>query len=270
MASEDLDRLRQNFDSLGWKHTAARLDDIIKEAGRLKLGHIGLMLRTTDAEILARKERGAQHRIARACFDELVTLADFDFAKQPAIDRKQILDLGELAFVDRCEAVLFLGPSGIGKTALATGIGVKACEAGYTVEFHHAPTLLSILHCALVDETLDEVLDALCKPVMLIIDELGAGARHPDQDLGAAFSELVHARYRRGSFVITSNFDPTAWADSLGNPHHVTAAVDRLLDGIHVVAVPDDAPSYRAKRKRGPGRLPKRRLPASVRRHRRR
>ena len=270
MASEDLERLRSNFGALAWRHTAARLDDIVKDAGRLKLGHIGAMLRVTDGELLARKERGAQNRISRACFDELVTLEEFNFAEQPAIDRQQLLDLAELAFVDRCEAVLFLGPSGIGKTALATGIGVKACEAGYTVEFHHAPVLLSILHSALADESLDELLDALGKPDVLILDELGAGARRADQDLGAVFSELVHARYRRGAFVITSNFDPTAWADSLGNPHHVTAALDRLLDGVHIVAAPDDAPSYRAKRKRSPGSLKPRRLPASVRRYRRR
>ena len=84
------------------------------------------------------------------------------------------------------------------------------------------------------------------------------------------FNELIHARYRRGSCIVTSNIDPTRWADFLGNPHQVTSAVDRLLDGVHIVAVPDDAPSFRATRKQSPGALQPRRLPASVRRYRRR
>lgn len=141
---------------------------------------------------------------------------------------------------------------------------------GYRVEYHRAPVLLPILHTAMADESLDDLLNALGKPHVLILDELGAGPRKPDQDFGALLYELVDARHRRGAFIISSNFKPTQWAEKLGNPPLVTAAVDRLLDGAHVVRTPEDAPSFRAKRKRGAGPLPPRRLPASVRRYRRR
>lgn len=270
MASEDLDRLRQNLQVLRLSHVAEHLDDHLREAKRLKLGHVGFMARVTDAEVLARSERGAVQRIARACFEEVVTLDEFVFQKQPAIDRRQIMDLAELGFVDRCESVLFMGPSGVGKSHLATALGIRACESGYRVEYHRAPELFPILHTAMADESLDELLEALGKPQVLIIDELGAGPRKPDQDLGALFYELVGARHRRGSFIVVSNFGPTEWAKKLGNEPLVTAAVDRLLDGAHVISVPKEAPSFRAKRERGAGRLPRRRLPASVRRYRRR
>jgi DNA replication protein DnaC len=270
MASEDLDRLRQNLNVLRLAHVAEHLDSHLREAKRLKLGHAGFMVRVTDAEVLARTERGAQQRISRACFEELVTLDGFLFQKQPAIDRRQIMDLAELGFVDRCESVLLMGPSGVGKSHLATALGVRACESGYRVEYHRAPELFPILHTAMADESLDELLDVLGKPPVLIIDELGAGPRKPDQDFGALFYELVSARHRRGSFIVVSNFAPTEWAKKLGNEPLVTAAVDRLLDGAHVISVPKDAPSFRAERKRGAGRLPRRRLPASVRRYRRR
>ena len=138
MGSDDLDRLRRNLEALRLNHVAERLDELIAQAGQLRLGHIGLMLRVTDAELLARTEQSVRNRVSRACFDELFSLDEYDFKKQPSIDRKQILDLAELAFVDRCEAVLFVGPSGVGKTALATALGVKACEEGYSVEFHRA------------------------------------------------------------------------------------------------------------------------------------
>lgn len=75
MASEDLDRLRQNLQVLRLRHVAEHLDEHLREAKRLKLGHVGFMARVTDAEVLARGERGAQQRIARACFEEVVTLA---------------------------------------------------------------------------------------------------------------------------------------------------------------------------------------------------
>jgi len=270
MASEDLDRLRQNLQVLRLSHVAEHLDEHLREAKRLKLGHVGLMVRVTDAEVLARSERGARQRIARACFEEIVTLDEFVFPKQPAIDRRQIMDLAELGFVDRCESVLFLGPSGVGKSHLTTALGIRACESGYRVEYHRAPELFPILHTAMADESLDELLEALGKPHVLIIDELGAGPRKTDQDFGALFYELVGARQRRGSFIVVSNFAPTEWAAKLGNEPLVTAAVDRLLDGAHVISVPSDAPSFRAKRTRGAGRLPRRRLPASVRRYRRR
>ncbi len=270
MASEDLDRLRHNLDVLRLRHMADNLDTHLAEAKKLKLGHIGFMVRATDAEVLARTEKGAQQRIGRACFEEVLTLDQYAFEKQPAIDRRQIMDMAELGFLDRCESALFMGPSGVGKSHLAIALGVRACESGYRVEYHRAPELLPILHTAMADESLDELLEALSRPNLLIIDELGAGPRKPDQDFGALFYELVGTRHRRGSFIIVSNFTPSEWAKKMGNAPLVTAAVDRLMDGVHVVSVPDNAPSYRANRKRGAGRLPRRRLPASVRRYRRR
>lgn len=270
MASEDLDRLRRNLEQLRLRHTIDHLDEHLRKAKSLKLGHVGFMVQVTDAEVLARSEKGAQQRIRRACFEEIVTLDGFKFEKQPTLDRRQIMDLAELGFVDRCEAVLFVGPSGIGKSHLATALGIRACECGYRVEYHRSPELFPILHAAMADDSLDDLLDALSKPQLMIVDELGAGTRKPDQDFGALFYELVSARHRRGSLLIVSNFAVTDWATKLSNAPLVTAAVDRLLDGAHVIDIPPDAPSYRARRKRSPGRLPRRRLPASVRRYRRR
>ncbi len=268
MASEELERLMNNLDVLRLRNIVERLDEHLREAKRLKLGHISFLARLTDAEVLARTEAGVQQRIGRACFEEVVTLDGYDFKEQPSIDRRQLLDIAELGFIDRCESILLLGPSGVGKSHLATGLGIRACEAGYRVEYHRAPDLLPILFTALADESLDELLAVLGKPHVIILDEVGAGPRKPDQDFGALLYELVSARHRRGSFIMVSNFAPTDWANKLGNAPLVTAAVDRLLDGAHVVTIPDDAPSYRAKRKRGVGPLPRRRLPASVRRYR--
>lgn len=270
MASEDLERLRRNLEILRLRHMVEHLDEHLREAKRLNLGHVGFIARATDAEVLARSEKGAQQRIARACFEEVVALDAFDFKKQPTIDRRQIMDLAELGFLDRCEAVMFVGPSGVGKSHLATALGVRACECGYRVEYHRAPELFPILHAAMADDSLDELLEALGKPQLVIVDELGAGSRKPEQDFGALFYELVGSRHRRGSLLIVSNFEVTDWAKKLGNAPLVTAAVDRLLDGAHVVTIPPDAPSYRARRRRNPGPLPRRRLPASVRRYRRR
>ena len=78
MASEDLDRLRRNLETLKLRHVAEHLDEHLRKAKRLKLGHVGFMVRATDAEVLARSEKGAQQRIGRACFEEVLTLDAFD------------------------------------------------------------------------------------------------------------------------------------------------------------------------------------------------
>ena len=142
MASEDLDQLVANLKRLQLRHTANNLDALLREAAQLKLGHVGFLKRVVDHEVLQRTETATNRRIQEAGFPELCRIDDYDFKAQPSLDRKAILDLAELGFLDRCEAVFFLGPSGVGKSHLSIGLGARACAAGYDVLYMRAYDML--------------------------------------------------------------------------------------------------------------------------------
>jgi DNA replication protein DnaC len=255
MASEERDRLLGNLRRLALRHAAQNLDEHLRQAGSLKLGHLAFLARIAEAEVLARQETATDRRLRRAEFPEVCRVEDFDFKAQPCLDRKAVLNLCELGFVDRCEAVLWIGPSGVGKTHLAIALGVRACQANYRVLFVRAYPMLKRLYAALADDTLDEVLAELAKPDLLIIDELGNSPKKQEDDLAGVFFELVSRRYRRGAIVLTTNLGFEQWPSALGASSQVTPALDRLIEGAHILTFPSDAKSYRAERKKGPGPL---------------
>lgn len=257
MASEERDLLIQHLRRLHLRHAAESLDEHLRQAQQLKLGHLAFLARVAEAEVVAREQTALDRRFGYAGFPELCRIEDFDFKFQPSLDRKAVLDLAELGFVDKCEPVLWIGPSGVGKSHLAIGLGVRACQAKYSVRFERASPLLRRLYASLADDTLEDVLAELADPNVLIIDELGNSPRKPEDDFAGVFFELVAGRYRRGSTIVTTNLGFDEWPSALGAPLQVTPALDRLLDGAHIFAFPKDAPSFRAQRKAGPGPLPK-------------
>jgi DNA replication protein DnaC len=265
MATEERDRLLEYLRRLSLRHAAQNLDHHLDKAAALKLGPEAFLLRIVEAEILARKETAVTKRLAEADFPEVLRLEDYNFAKQPTLSRERIMTLGELGFLDRCQAVLFIGPSSVGKTHLATGLGVRACLANYRVRFVGAYQLLRRLYGALADDTLEQVLAELCKPDLLIIDDLGNSPRKHEHDYTGVFYELVARRHRHGSIIIATNLGFDQWHLALGAASQVTPSLERLLDGAHIITFPKDAPSYRAGRVEGPGRLPRGRLKRSPR-----
>jgi DNA replication protein DnaC len=256
MATEERDRLLEYLRRLSLRHGAQNLDHHLEKAAALKLGPEAFLLRIVEAEVLARKETASTKRLAEADFPELLRLEDYNFAKQPALSRQRIMTLGELGFLDRCQSVLFIGPSSVGKTHLAIGLGVRACQANYRVRFVRAYELLRRLYASLGDDSLEDVLAELCKPDLLVIDELGNSPRKREHDYTGVFFELVARRYRHGSIVMATNLGFDEWHQALGAPTQVTPSLERLLDGAHIITFPKDAPSYRAGRAEGPGRLP--------------
>jgi len=256
MASEEMDRIIAHLKRLGLAHAAQNLDEHLQQAAQLKLSGLGLIARIAEAEVLARNERAAGLRITQAEFPEVCRLENYDFKKQPCLNRGQVLELAELAFVDKKQPVLWIGPSGVGKTHLAIALGVRACQAGYRVRFFRAYHLLTRLYASLADDTLEFALEELCKPDLVIVDELGNSPRKREHDFAGVFFELVARRHRRGAVVLTTNLGFDEWPGALGSPSQVTPALDRLLEGAHVITFPKDAPSYRATRTEPPEPLP--------------
>jgi DNA replication protein DnaC len=256
MASEQMDQLIAHLNRLRLPHAAHRLEEHLQQAAQLKLSHLALLARIMEAEVLARNERAAGLRIKNAEFPEVCRLETYDFNQQPSLNRAQVEDLAELAFVDKKQPVLWIGPSGVGKTHLAIALGVKACQAAYRVRFFRAYTLLTSLYASLADDTLEMLLEELCKPDLLIIDELGNSPRKREHDFAGVFFELIARRHRRGCVMLTTNLGFDQWPEALGSPLQVTPALDRILEGAHVIVFPKDAPSYRTSRTEPPPPLP--------------
>ena len=156
MASEERDQLLANLRRLQLRHAANRIDDLLREAAQLKLGHLGFLARVVETEVLGRTETATNRRIQEADFPQPWRIEDYDFKEQPSLDRKVILDLAELGFLDRCESVFFLGPSGVGKSHLSVGLGMRACAAGYRVRYVRAYDMLKDLRASMADETFDD------------------------------------------------------------------------------------------------------------------
>ncbi len=174
--------------------------------------------------------------------------SDFKFAT--TAPRRQIEQLASLNFVARRENVVFLGPSGVGKTHLAIALGHKAASAGIKTRFTTAADLMLKVETAVRQSRLAEFMKALSRHAILIIDEIGYLPLSRDQ--AHLFFQIIAARYERGSTIMTSNLSFSTWDQAFAGDRVLTAAMlDRLLHHAQVVQIQGE--SYRLKDKRNAG-----------------
>jgi len=203
--------------------------------------HVRYLARLTELELIDRERRMVERRIKSAKFPAVKSLDSFDFKAIPSLNKMMVLELARCHWIDRRENVIALGPSGTGKTHVALGLGLAACQKGMPVAFVTAAALVNELMEARDEKRLLRLQRQLAKVGLLIIDELGFV---PLSKTGAELLfELISQRYERRSTLITSNLPFEEWTETFGTERLIGALLDRLTHHVNILEM--NGESYR-------------------------
>lgn len=241
----DYNILLNNFEQLKLEKIREYYPNYVEVATKSNKTLTEALLDLTKKEIEYRNERASQIQITVSAFPYKKELNDFDFDYQPSINKQEILELNTLGFLERHENILFVGPSGVGKTHLATAIGITAAKKRYSVYFISCHDLITQLNKAHFENKLDARIKHFCRYELLIIDEIGY---LPVDKQGAnLFFQLITKRYEKHSTIITTNMTFNKWGEVFSDNVLASAILDRLLH--HSTVINIKGTSYRIKDK---------------------
>jgi DNA replication protein DnaC len=194
------DEIMQLLKSLHLRKMAEILDKELKNARQKSLSDEQLLVRLLRAQWHDRQEKALEWRIKRAGMPEQWTLESFPFKEQPGVSQKQMRSLAELDFIPRAENLVLIGPTGVGKTGLASGLLLKALQNGFRGVFMRAQDLFDEMYASLADRSTRRLLNRLARADVLLVDEMGYLNLRPEQT--NIFFKLMEERYRRKATII--------------------------------------------------------------------
>jgi DNA replication protein DnaC len=227
-------------------------DKVARQCAAEGVDHVRYLLRLAELEMIDREQRLVERRIRAARFPAVKSLDSYDFTALPSLNKALVLELARCEYLARRENVIALGNAGTGKTHIALGLGLAACQKGLAVGFTTAAALVHELFEARDEKRLLRLQRQLAACKLLIIDELGYVPLSPT---GAELLfEVFSQRYERGSVIVTSNLPFDEWTSVFGSERLTGALLDRLTHHVHILEMNGD--SYRLRQSKHRRRAP--------------
>ena len=227
-------------------------DKVARQCAAEGVDHVRYLLRLAELEMIDREQRLVERRIRAARFPAVKSLDSYDFTALPSLNKALVLELARCEYLARRENVIALGNAGTGKTHIALGLGLAACQKGLAVGFTTAAALVHELIEARDEKRLLRLQRQLAACTLLIIDELGYVPLSPT---GAELLfEVFSQRYERGSVIVTSNLPFDEWTSVFGSERLTGALLDRLTHHVHILEM--NGESYRLRQSKHRRRSP--------------
>jgi len=233
---------------LSLSEAAAGLESIVAQAALAENTPLEVLNQLLQMEIEGRNAKGKAKRLKAACFPYVDDLESFDFQRKgfKGINKAHVRQLADLAWLEKAYNIMFLGPTGLGKTRLSIGLGVKAVEAGYNVSFVTLDELMRLLKTAEISTRAARRVKTIKNSDLVILDEVGF-LPISKQDANKLY-EFVNAMYLKTSIILTSNKDFEEWSEFLGDSIITAAILDRLAHQCEIFSL--DGPSYRLEHRK--------------------
>ncbi len=246
MSDLAMERIRDNLELLKLKNTQEILDNYLERAVKDKLNIVDVLDHLLCEEAKSKKDRAYEKAIQMSGFPIKKGLDTFDFSFQPSLDKRQIEELATMRFMETAENIVFLGPPGVGKTHLATALGMIAAKHRFSTYYINCHQLIEQLKKAHFENKLPDKLKALSRFKLLIIDEIG----YLPMDIQGAnlFFQLIARRYEKGATIFTSNRPFSQWNEIFADITIASAILDRVLHHCTVINIKGE--SYRLKERK--------------------
>jgi len=222
-------------------------DQTLKMAAKKRYSHTRLLTHIIEQEYQLKRANACLHRLKRAHIPDPLEIETFPFNRQPNLNRKMIMTLYDsFEYITANRNIIWLGPTGCGKTGLASSFLIHAIRQGCTGRYVLFAELVNQLYQSVADHSQHKVLKRYLSCDCLLIDEIGYVQAEPVQ-VGLFFT-LMQKRHKNKPTLITSNLGFSEWGRFLNNDHLTAALIDRLTENSHVINM-KGCVSLRAKRK---------------------
>ena len=216
----------------------ANWDQYLSTAQKGNYSHARLVKYVVEQEYTIKKENSRKMRLNRAKIPEKFVIETFPFTRQPKLNKKKIVNIYDnFDYMKKCRNVIWIGPTGTGKTGLATAFLTHAIDQGYNGRFIAFAELVEQLYQSVADHTEAKVIKTFAASDCLLIDELGYVEVEPVQ-VGLFFT-LMNKRHKKKTTLITSNLGFSQWSSFLKNDHLTAALIDRLTENSQVINMKD-------------------------------
>lgn|SRR5574344_544610 len=227
--------LNKNLKDLKLYQISIKLSEYIEKINENKIGVAEALLELTNQELEVKNYNATHAMVKVAGFPHLKEVKDFDFNFQPKINKQQILDFESLRFLETNNNILLIGNSGVGKTHLATAIGIAAAKKRVSTYFIKCHDLISQLKKARIENRLETRIKHFSKYRLLIIDEIGYLPIGEEE--AKMFFQLIDMRYEKKSTIITSNINLSDWGKIFSDSLIASAILDRLVHHSSIVNI---------------------------------